>query len=251
MQYLIYSVMLVISVATIILTGNQTIQSISTSLAGAFILFFINESITHRAHLKLWWYSFRYRNQEIRLSIAYLFRIKIDNQYLLVKSQRRNTHQPPGGVYKRLPSSKTFFEEICIKEENNVNYDPNSDNDLRIRIKGKYLSRFFKWLDQAKGREISPWREFYEELLFTNILSSENFPYIQYEFIRRKQSDITKTYGEQFEIHVADIYELLPDDKQKKELDALKDQDSDQFILADENTIKHDKTIGEHSFWII
>ena len=251
MQYYIYIGLLVLSVATIKFTGNPTIQSISTSLAGACILFFINESIKHRKQLKLWWYSFQYRNQEIRLSIAYLFRIKIDNQYLLVKSHRRNTHQPPGGVYKRLPSSKTFFEKICIKEESNVNYDPNDDNDLRIRIKGKYLSPFFRWLDQAKGRETSPWREFYEELLLTHILSYENFPFIQYELIRRKQSDITKTYSEQLEIHVADIYELLPDDKQKNELNTLKDQKSDQFILADENTIKHDKTIGEHTFWII
>lgn len=41
-----------------------------------------------------------FKNEEIRVSAAYLFRIKIENKYLLVKGNKISQYQPIGGVYK-------------------------------------------------------------------------------------------------------------------------------------------------------
>ena len=262
MRYLIYFILFILAFLTLIFSSHNTMRSIATSLVAGSLFIFIDALILHWKYIHLLGWSIRYRNQRVRLSIAYLFRIKINNQYLLVKSKRRKTFQPPGGVYKRLPSSSQFFNDIGVTEDNYVPCDNSSEDDLRIQIKGKYLLKFFLWLeDRASGRETSPWREFYEELISTNILSSKHFPYIQYQLIRQEQSRIkfSKT-SDCYELRVADIYELLPDKDQQEELNKLKNNTSDQYMWADEETIRHqgvipqkslDITIGDHAIWVV
>lgn len=56
--------------------------------------------------------------KQIRFSCAYLFRIKVDGRYFLVRDeQRRNHFQPVGGVYKYLDKNilNIFNAEQCRK----------------------------------------------------------------------------------------------------------------------------------------
>ncbi|ARF16726.1 hypothetical protein [Sporosarcina ureae] len=85
----------------------------------------------------------KYRNEEIRVSISYLFRIKIDGKYLLVKGNRIQQFQPVGGVYKRYEDSDYIFNELDVKEDVKIPEDDAKKNDLRIRIKGAFLLEAF------------------------------------------------------------------------------------------------------------
>lgn len=112
-----------------------------------------------------------HRKKDFRLSIAYLYRIKVDNEYLLVKSRTRNYYQPVGGCYKTLPSSSAIFEKLEVKPDRKFETEKGiAKNDLRVYVKGKNVISFLKWFDSKKDREISPWREFCEELISEDIL---------------------------------------------------------------------------------
>jgi hypothetical protein len=79
-----------------------------------------------------------YCSKDIRLSIAYLYRIKVENEYLLVKSRTRGYYQPVGGCYKTLPGSQKIFEDLEVKPDRIVETEKGiAKNDLRIHIKGK------------------------------------------------------------------------------------------------------------------
>ena len=261
MRYLIYLFIYVLSFLLLLLSPNTIVQSIATSFFAGISLFFVDTIIYHWNHIVVIFWSIRYRNQTIRLSMAHLIRIKVNHQYLLVKSQRRNTYQPPGGVYKQFPDSNAFFKKIGVLDDNFIPYDTSSADDLRIRIKGKYLLQFFLWFNESKGREISPWREFYEELIATNILSKAHFPYIHYQLLKRCQSTVQfSETSDAYELRVADIFELLPDENQLKELTEFKNQPDGHYMWANEQTIKRQgvipqqsivKTIGDHAKWIL
>ncbi len=84
--------------------------------------------------------------------MSYLYRIKIDDKYLLVKGNRiLGQYQLVGGVIKRYPSSKDFFDSISAKDDPMIPIDTTSKNDLRIRVSGKNVLRFMQWFDSGKG----------------------------------------------------------------------------------------------------
>ena len=204
----------------------------------------------------------KYRSFTIRLSISYLFRIKLDDKYLLIQSARfPDQFNPVGGVFKRLPSSQKFFTAINAKPDDKILEDEVSHGDLRFRIEGKYIPHFLNWFDKAIDRELSPWREFYEELVEPNILSKENFPYIFYNYVSRHQLGIS--YNDFFDCHVlliAEIFELVPTEAQKKELLSLSQRNDNRYIWADAQMIRRrgvpdqkprEFNISDHSAWIL
>jgi len=169
----------------------------------------------------------KYRNKEIRFSISYLYRITIPNtdKYLLVKSSRiPNQLQPVGGAYKRYGDDK-LFEDWDFQKDNNDNgigIDEKSDKDLRFRVKGKNVIKVIKWFEEGKEREVSANREFIEELISTKILSGETFRNIDYKLIKRFAKHLKYSkYHKCYEVLIYDIVELIPNDKQKRELKNL------------------------------
>ena len=73
----------------------------------------------------------------IRISFAYLFRIKINGQYLLVKNERgTGKFQPIGGVYKYYDEEKTILtsRKYCVLEDSCIKIDGTSKNDYRMRV---------------------------------------------------------------------------------------------------------------------
>ena len=209
--------------------------------------------------------------RNIRFSCAYLFRIKIDGQYFLVRDeQRRNQFQPVGGVYKYTDPTilKQFDAEQCRK----FRYSSDLDDDLRIIVPRNKVFAFYKWYTKQTGRENikNLYREFKEEIIdripeltHENI---ESFKTIHYKYCG--ENIVSSTYktanGEKaLQIHMADIVELIPTQPQLHAFRSLKKyNNSPIFYFATEDEIiaaKENKTayttdalgISGHSYKIL
>lgn len=170
----------------------------------------------------------------IRISFAYLYRIKVDNKYLLVKNERgTGKYQPVGGVYKLKGNEKLELKNLYyVKDDDKVSIDDSSRNDYRLRIESKYLRQFVKRFDKKADREridnLS--REFVEELIEKRIV---NWNQITYRFCGRHITELR--FGEHFQIYellLADIVELLPTAEQENDLRQLMTQPSDLYLFA-------------------
>ncbi len=190
-------------------------------------------------YLRLVWYSVRYRRQQVRLSVSYLFRIKVDETYLLIHSQRWPTFGPVGGVYKVSASAKGYLNDIGALSDNLVPIDETSRDDLRIRIPGSKLVSFVRWFESGRSRETSPWREFYEEMIESKILPLDCFPFIFHDFIRRDIRPIRYSkYAQSVELLIADIHELVPTPEQLTALQNLKRDGNPNIIWVTEDQIR-------------
>ena len=212
-------------------------------------------------YLRLGWYSIRYWNHSIRLSVSYLFRIKVDDTYLLVRSRRRPNYGPVGGVYKVSPGAKAILDEIHALDDSLIPMDEVSRHDLRIRIRGGRLITFVKWFESGHSRETSPWREFSEELIKPGMLSAAQFPYIFHDFVRRViRPPVFSVQAQSMEFRIADIYELLPTAEQYDVLKELKHDGHPEIVWATQDQIcrlgatpgkPQEISIGEPATWIL
>ena len=199
----------------------------------------------------------------IRISFAYLYRIKIGDKYLLVKNERgTGKDQPVGGVYKLFGNEKIELKNrYKVKDDNKISIDESSRNDYRLRIENRYLRKFVKRFDCKADREridnLS--REFREELIDKNIV---NWNHISYRYCGRHITELH--WGKHFqcyELLLADIVELLPTPEQEQDLRNLQNQhlENYRFVTAEEisslgvNTNSGDlrETIADHSAKIL
>lgn len=180
------------------------------------------------------------RDEMIRVSISALVRIRVYDKYLLVKGLRiRAQYQPVGGVLKRLPSSFPLLSELGVREDEKMPVDEDTLNDLRVRVPSNALVAFLEWYDTGRGREISPWREFYDELIKPGILPADRFPYILYDYVKRHVAGIQfSDFFQCDELLIAEIYELIPTNDQLEALKALRPETNEQVIWATESLIK-------------
>lgn len=204
-----------------------------------------------------------HRNKKIRLSCSYLYKIKIDDHYLLVKNSHRSSFQPVGGVYKRTSESDSFLNSILFNEDEKLTNGKFCSKDLRIHIKGKNLQKYLNWYNRNIEREISHSREFYEELITTGVLSKECFPYPTYSFKKRIYTPLKWSKPFQcYELLIYDILELTPNEVQSEELRKLQQQGETDYIKwANAETIrgrgfnnanrKTDYEIGDHATLLI
>lgn len=219
---------------------SNTLFNMSIEITGGIILFGILQFLQNIKNLKLFFQTqVLYRNKKIRISIAYLFRIKVDGKYLLVKNSRRDYFQPVGGAYKTLPSSKRIFEKLNIESDKLIETEKGiAKGDLRVFTKGINVIEFIKWFNSKKDRETSPWREFCEELLTTKILPKKPFRYIDYEYKATVQSPlITLDTGDKG-LFIHEVYDLIPNTEQEGILRKLMDDDNPaKYIWASESLI--------------
>ncbi|MDN3586085.1 hypothetical protein QWY86_05365 [Pedobacter aquatilis] len=217
---------------------------------GRFKMFFLT---------KIW-----YRNQEVRLSISYLFRIQVKGKYLLVKNRKGNYYQLVGGAYKALPSAKPLFARYKITPDRRFQTTGGiSKSDLRFMAPGKYVINMIDWFHSQKDRETSQWREFCEELLTTNILDKNLFRYIDYSYATTLMTPLKKAMGFDYqEILIYEIFDLIPNAQQEAYLENLLQLgDTDEIKWADPviiNTLGFDERnhhtpyqIGAHTKWAV
>lgn len=208
----------------------EFLLKIVLGIAGGMLLNIILFIINNKHYAKVWWYSkIKYRKEDIRLSLSYLFKIKHRNRYLLVKGNVvANQLQPVGGVYKYFPQAKSFLDDLKVRDDDKVDMNGSRRDDFRLRIKGTDLLEFLKWYNSKKDREVSAWREFCEELVKPKILSFDNFAHIQYRYIRTEKVEFT--YSDHYdciEYKMYDIYEPLFTEKQLTEIDAIYTENED------------------------
>ncbi|MFC0490284.1 SMODS-associated NUDIX domain-containing protein [Sinomonas atrocyanea] len=212
--------------------------------------------------LRIMWSSIRTWRKRVRISASYLYRIRIDNEYLLIRGQRFDQYQPVGGVYKSHPSSSGVLGEMNVLNDDLLAPDAISEGDLRVRVPGKHLLPFVRWFEEGHGREIDGWREFYEELVATGILSKELFRFVKYDHVKRLYQPMRfSPWANSQEILIADILELLPTPAQEQELRQLKSKSHPDIFWASETQIRrlgavegaaHQKTkIAQTAVWTI
>ncbi|HEY0691347.1 MAG TPA: hypothetical protein VGD71_20195, partial [Kribbella sp.] len=180
--------------------------------------------ITNRKYLRVGGRSVLLWRTPVRVSVSYLFRIKIDGDYLLIRGSRHRTQfQPVGGVYKVHPAGLTFLSSLERMDDGYLPPDGRNADDLRFRIPGKNLVKFLAWFEAARDRELSPWREFCEELVTAGRVNAADFPFVDYDFVRRQINPIRFSDPAQcHELLIADIYEPVLTAVQEKALRELK-----------------------------
>lgn len=204
----------------------------------AFLLLYLNSLILKR-------------NKELRLTIAYLYKIEMNGKYLLVKSNRiANTYQPVGGVYKYFnPEAKKDLDRIGALTDNNITNDHISEFDLRLKlIKRKNIRKFLKWFFSAEEREWDPWREFYEEMVVSGILPASDFGYIHYELVGQHFDPIH--YDKFFKVDTFKYVDIFTpkyvSHKQQVEIKKLMETQSDKYIWVTKEEIDKGKSDNHH-----
>lgn len=96
------------------------ILTIIASIISFFVGAFLQWISDNKKYLKLWIDTNigKARDKQVRFSLAYLFRIKIDGKYLLVKNSKiANQYQPIGGVYKKFDSFDKIANDLEVTDE--------------------------------------------------------------------------------------------------------------------------------------
>ena len=211
-------------------------------ILGFNVLKFISVRIKNSAPYD---YDSKYDNQEIRLSFAYLIRIKVNNKYLLVNSgHKRDLYGPVGGVY-HIKKTDYVYNKLGFYRDST----PGDFNDIRGHILGKRVKKFVKWFESKIDREITPEREFYEELVNSGILDIKIFGEPSIKYIKTHYKGVY--YNERYqknELLRFDIFELAINSAQEKYLKTLQQNKALLFATKEEIeslgiTVSNDKTI--------
>lgn len=231
-------------------------------------LLLIETVIINRKRLWLTIYSkwLGIRGQRIRFSMSYLYRIKVDDKYLLVRNNNFPHYQLVGGKYKVLEGTRSFLQNEfdAIDDPKLPNKDLMKD-DFALFIPAGKAIKFLDWFNKGENREISHWREFYEELIEGKgkLLSKEKFPYVNYNFKGRVRTPIKRTPGwDCYEILQYDILDIIPTPEQRQELKKLQEKgDTKYYKWADAELIqclghdnrgkKQEYNIGIHTKWAL
>lgn len=159
----------------------------------------------------------------VRISFSYLYRIKIDDEYLLIRNARgTRKYQPIGGVYKMQDPERIIINNLYhVVDDDKIKKDQSSKDDYRLYIPSKYLRKFMKRFDRddvhrEKINDLS--REFKEEM--GDYLAWDK---IRYRYCGR---DITKLqydeYFQCYELLLADVVDLLLTNDQIKDIEKLR-----------------------------
>lgn len=160
---------------------------------------------------------------EIRFSISALVRIEGDGKFLLTKGNRIDQFQPIGGVLKTFSTAHEKLGNLGVKADSKIPIDQDSRDDLRVFVPRRSIEAFVQWYLEGRGRETSPWREFSEELVETEVLSTENFQTPAFDYIGRRVEGIRWTQHFQcYEVLIAEVFALVPNLKQFEELKLLR-----------------------------
>ena len=183
------------------------IQDIFVNLIVAFITFLASTIFHNRLRLKIYYQSLIRWNKNIRLSCAYLFRIRYNNKYLLIRGNRIDQYQPIGGVYKYYDSFNGLKENLELKDESESHFYENGD--LRLVTTGKHLVKFLDWFDTKKNREITVIRELIEELEPSGIAIENLIKQSQVEYLKTVKEPITfSTHFQMDELKIFEIFEV-------------------------------------------
>lgn len=270
---IVFALVVIMGVVLVLLTRMYPTPNPWVALAVALLVNFIStpvyaagvDVLYNLRHVRLWFQTRVWHwNDDVRLSISYLFRIRVKGKYLLVKNRKGNYYQLVGGAYKAFPTAQRVFDQYRVKPDNRFETEHGiAKNDLRFRVPGRYVLDMIAWFRSQKDREISQWREFCEELLTPDLLPKPPFRYIDYKYAGTLQTPMQQAKKLPCqEILIYEIFDLIPNDEQRLILEQLVDQgDTVHLKWADETLINHlgfdERTkevvyeIGPHTKWAL
>jgi hypothetical protein len=238
-----------------------------------FIILLVTE-VTYDAHknwkriklvIRCFWLSLS--GEYIRFSMAYQYRIKVRDKYLLVKNSNWDFYQHVGGKYKRLPVTQKILQDFEATDDLKLPTHGLSKDDMAVFMPAKNAIKFIDWFCTGREREVSHWREFYEELIEgkATILDQKTFPYINYNYVKTIRTPLKRAKAPGWncwEILQYDILDILPTKEQEKQLEELFDKGDTHYIKwADTELINslgfnnHNRisnyNIAEHAKWVI
>lgn len=184
----------------------------------------------------------------IRISFAYLFRMKIDGRYFLVQNTRTKKYQPVGGAYKFYEEEANYLaDNIPAESDDRIPVNKITKQDYRLLVKSKDLRRFVSRFDKTFYREniTDLSREFVEELFKTNILDESTFGDLSYKYCGRHMTNVE--YGNVFnhyELLLADIIEVQLTTKQEELFRKLMEKDCSKYHFAQADEIKSYGVVG-------
>ena len=229
------------------------IQDIFVNLIVAFITFLASTIFHNRLRLKIYYQSLIRWNKNIRLSCAYLFRIRYNNKYLLIKGNRIDQYQPVGGVYKYYDSFNGLKENLELKDESESHFYENGD--LRLVTTGKHLVKFLDWFDTKKNREITVIRELIEELEPSGISIENLIKQSQVEYLKTVKEPITfSTHFQMDELKIFEIFEvkipkeILDDVLKSEHYFPVKAEDIEKFCFTKDGLSKKISATARYIF---
>lgn len=239
---------------------KSTLSNLAWGIVAAGVIEFLVFLYENRKRWNLFVTKIYKWRKPVRVTVAYLFRIEVNGEYMLIKRHKKDRvgYQPIGGAFKYFKEeNRELFDKLGIEPCNHVPRDEDTEHDLRVIIrKRKHLMEFLKWFEGRKNREMDPWREFYEELIEPGFLPAEAFRHIKYAYIGKHEEGILPSpVFPTDEYRYAEIYELRPEtDAQRNAIAALK-QRSDEILFATPEEIRkgsrNGKVILPHTFKIL
>jgi hypothetical protein len=214
---------------------DSVVQVFLAIVVGSLLQSFASSWGNIRFIAKLIWITILMK--ELRISFSALIKIKIGDNYLLVRGRRFPHFQPVGGVYK-------FFDKEIRHRFGLVNDELKAKDvdELRLvfpRDKVWHVFDFLGWFHSRKGRESGPHREFAEELIGSNILSASVFADVPFEYKKTITSPIDfSTHLQKYELFCFEIYEAIMSDVQVAAVDALRSIPSSEYCFLTEDEIK-------------
>lgn len=201
--------------------------------------------------------------QTVRVSMAGLVRVKVEDRYLLVRSERRSQYQPIGGVYKTRVAGRGVLDKLGVKRDIRFGSDDANHNDLRCIVPAASLEKFLGWYLSGVGREMSPEREFHEEAVGEGLLCPKAFARLEMD-LERCQVEGVRWSEEMklWELRVAEIFVLDPNDEQAAALRRhAAEPASPRLLWATKEQIErrgwepgspqHSFGVSDHSSWIV
>lgn len=258
-----YLIFVVVALLVVFLNDSpgSALRMFALGALGSFSVVLVAEIALRMQLIRLFLLSWlRYRGKLIRISISYLIRVRLDNEYLLIWSDRFKQFQPVGGVYKRLPGATPVFDRLGVLEDDKLPIQDDMRGDLRVRVRGENVPAFLAWFETRTQREVGPWREFYQELVEPDLLPRDRFSFVMFRWLRRHNTGFQfSEYFQCFEVKVAEIFqaELTPEQE-----DAIRQAVSErpgQLCLAEATTIRRrgvtrkapQDSIAETAGWLL
>lgn len=229
----------------------ETLSGIGLSIVANRLDAFLVQKLPKGHRFALWLASFK--KADIRVSIAYLYRIEVDGQYLLVKGKRINQYQPVGGVRKFYPGAQSTFRQLNVRSDANLAIDDINRNDLRVILPAKNLLEFLDWYQTEHDREICQQREFREELITPGYLSPAVFADFTPQYLYTVPTFHYSQHFQCWELLYHEVYEPVFSPEQDQAIRALKRQPSEEYKWVSEDLIMalgHDKRAGNKPFQI-
>lgn len=229
----------------------EAIANIGLSIVANRLDAFLSKKLPQGHRRVLWLASFK--QADIRISAAYLFRIEIDGQYLLVKGKRIKQYQPVGGVRKFYPGAQSTFRQLHVRPDAQLSIDAINRNDLRVKMPAKSLLKFLDWYETGHDRESDQQREFREELITPGFLPQALFGTLDAQYLYTVPTFHYSPHFQCWELLYHEVYEPVFTTEQAQAVAALKQAPSDEYKWVSEDLILslgHDIRVGCKPFAI-